>query len=164
MVSLPPVQDFHARIADILSIPSLSSYARALSVLDEVTDLVSSSPDPSSPLAAALLYDCEVYRTLCCDSILRLSAQAALQEREAYKRRSLNKTGSSSWNGSMDIGTCVKQRRQGVLFQVDGGGHIGAVLEALSLKEFLEEQDHKAVKKVRWVDQVQRKAVVGAGH
>ncbi|RYC61272.1 hypothetical protein CHU98_g4947 [Xylaria longipes] len=147
MATLPQLEDLHSTIKDILSTPSLSSYSRALSFVEEVAELVYSSLDTTN--STDILRICEMYRVRCEVAINRLTTEASTQEHMMYERASCNKTSRME----VDVNASraqQKDRRRGVLFNVDKGEHVAAALEALRLEEFLEEQDGQIERKVHF--------------
>ncbi|KAI3317983.1 hypothetical protein HD806DRAFT_549997 [Xylariaceae sp. AK1471] len=168
MASLPSSQDLHNQVANILAIPSLSSYARALSLVEDVAELAlaSSTHNPTSS-SLELLRDCKLYEMTCRSAIAQLTDQASRLEHETYERaKSASVSSSSSSDGSGSAGDSVdgfQQRRRGVIFGVDRGEHVAAALEALRLEEFLLEQERQQsasdLKKVRWADMGGRRRV-----
>ncbi|GAP89497.1 hypothetical protein SAMD00023353_3800120 [Rosellinia necatrix] len=159
MAVFPQTKDLHARVADLLAIPSILSYSRVLSMVEE---LASSPPvHLDDDAAVALLHQCDIYATLCHKAIRRLRAQDAVREREAYR--------AASQGGGVGVGVGVgvgghgrtrsrrtRDRRRGVVFGVDKGEHVASALEALRLEQFLEERESLGPrrKKVRFVDVV----------
>ncbi|KAI0479585.1 hypothetical protein F4859DRAFT_440724 [Xylaria cf. heliscus] len=149
MATLPRLEeDLHSTLADILSIPSLSSYSRALSMVEEVSELADSSPDTNS---AAILRSCEDYRVRFEEAICRLTTEASAYEHMVYERASCNKSPSMNVNvGENVTKPQQKNKRRGVFFNMDKGEHVVAALEALRLEEFLEEQERKIERKVHF--------------
>ncbi|KAI0540662.1 hypothetical protein GGR58DRAFT_499016 [Xylaria digitata] len=142
MAELPQLRDLHFQMANILTAPSLPSYSRAIVVIDEFAERVRSLPDPNSLPARALLHNCDIYKKLCNKYIRDLASQDSKHERKMYTRSRRNV------DRSVDTG----RKRRGVIFQVDRGDHVLAALEALRLEEFLEEQEHRESKRVRFTD------------
>ncbi|KAI1270472.1 hypothetical protein F5Y18DRAFT_421966 [Xylariaceae sp. FL1019] len=142
-LQMPNLETFRSEILDILSIPSLASYIRALFLTDEATEIALASADLDSPSVVTLLGFCESYRVLCEDGIRRIADKSEQFERKVYASRS---RGDRSVSSAMKAG----HRRQGVIFQVDKGEHIAEALEALSLEQFMAEQDDLKRKHVRW--------------
>ncbi|KAI1751756.1 hypothetical protein F4782DRAFT_177186 [Xylaria castorea] len=154
MATLPQLENLYSVITDILSNPSLSSCSRALSLVEEVVELVRSSPDANSMADISLLRSCEVYRVELEGMISRLAMEASAHEHMIYERRaSSNK--HSEVNMNMNVNRAQQKKKKenkhrGVLFNIDKGDHVVAALEALRLEEFLEEQERQNEKKVRF--------------
>ncbi len=127
MAELDQIQRLHARVSELLAVQSLQSYSQALSVVEEFTELASSSPHPDSPATVELLHNCNLYRMLCNSCISRLTRQTAAPTNRCAKS---------------------KRKRQGVIFNVDKGDHIAAALEALQLEEVLEKEAREDPKHV----------------
>ncbi|KAI0858100.1 hypothetical protein F4860DRAFT_527360 [Xylaria cubensis] len=138
MPTIPRLEDFQSVIADILSTPSLSSYSRALTLIEEVVDLVIASPKALSDIDVLLLRSCALYRTRCEEAITHLTKEASVREHMVYERRA-----SSSNKLLKENKAEQKNRRKGVVYKVDRGEHIAAALEALRLEEFLQEQERQ---------------------
>jgi hypothetical protein len=141
---LPTSKDLHAQITNILAVPTLSSYGRALSWVEEIAELASSASPSSSapsqdPAIVAILLNCDVYEKICCKAIHRLTTQAAQLEHETYDRAVSHRE-----NGDADADADGnKQGCKGVVFRVDKEEHVPATLEALQLEQFLEEQEQR---------------------
>ncbi|KAI0148774.1 hypothetical protein GGR57DRAFT_515116 [Xylariaceae sp. FL1272] len=149
-LQIPDLDTFRSAILDILSIPSLSSYNRALFLTDEATEIARSCADPNSPSVVTLLGFCEAYRVLCENGIKKIADKSEEFERRVYASRS---RGSTSEDMATDQAAKAGQRRQGVIFGVDKGEHIAEALEALTLEKYLVEQDDLEKRRVRWADQ-----------
>ncbi|KAI0450251.1 hypothetical protein F5B21DRAFT_440191 [Xylaria acuta] len=112
-IPIPRLQDLHATIGDILSIPSLSSYSRALSLVEEVVKLVHSSPDADSPAALSLLRSCEVYRVRCEEAIHRLATEESTHEHRRYERASRGKHAKVRMGVNAKVERVRRRRRVG---------------------------------------------------
>ncbi|TRX95254.1 hypothetical protein FHL15_003946 [Xylaria flabelliformis] len=145
MTTIPRLEDLQSVITEILSTPSLSSYSRALTLIEEVVELVISSPKVLSDTDILLLRSCAFYRTRCEEAVTHLTKEASVREHMMYERASSNKPSSSKVDKAEQ-----KNKRKGVLYKVDRGEHIAAALEALRLGEFLEEQERQSGKKVHF--------------
>ncbi|KAI0551961.1 hypothetical protein F4679DRAFT_582023 [Xylaria curta] len=143
METLPLPGDLQNVIADILATPSLSSYSRVLTIVEDVVELVISSPNAISETDQLLLRMCAAYRTRCQEAIAYLTREAAEREHIKYERASSNKLQKVKKDRQKD-------KRKGVIYRVDSGEHITGALEALRLAEFLEEQEKQGEKKVRF--------------
>ncbi|KAI0870645.1 hypothetical protein GGS24DRAFT_98633 [Hypoxylon argillaceum] len=143
MEAATQLQTLQRKMTDILATPTLCAYARALSVVDEYTELASSAPDPRSPAAVELLRACKLYKGLCAKNIRRLNAQVSAYEHKVYDRAAVKKCGASGSTSPQ------RQKHRGVIFDVDKGEHVAAALEALQLEDFLSEQGRE-LKKVRF--------------
>lgn len=104
----------HRKVTDILAVPNLTTFARALSVVEEYTELASSFSDPSLPAVVKLLQACNVYRQVCTKNIRRLEAQAS-----AYEHRVYNRTSAEKGEGAGDDTTVQQRKRRGIVFDDD---------------------------------------------
>ncbi|KAI1824315.1 hypothetical protein F4861DRAFT_272879 [Xylaria intraflava] len=136
MAALPQVRDLHVMIHDKLATRSLAAYSRVLSMVEEVVDMANSSPEPQSPAAATLVYNCAIYQILCSSIIRRLVKKASTAEHRAYNRR-------------RHAGR-LRRRREDVRV-LDQKQHAAAALEALKLEEFFK-QEQTCPRRVRWAD------------
>ncbi|KAI0102051.1 hypothetical protein GGR51DRAFT_562972 [Nemania sp. FL0031] len=127
------LQDLHCKITDILSIPTLPSFSRALTVVEEYLELANAYPT-RAPEDEELILICNSYRVLCTSNISRLAAQDSAYEHERYARRPKSKDTDNVANS---------RKRQGIVFDVDKGEHVEAALESLQLEEFLEQQEQQ---------------------
>ncbi|KAI1738973.1 hypothetical protein F4680DRAFT_153964 [Xylaria scruposa] len=144
----PPLPgDLKSFIADILATPSLSSYSRALTIVEDVVELVIASPNPISETDQLLLRICAAYRTRCEEAIAYFTREAAEQEHKKYERAASNKLHKVNRTQLKDK---QKNKRKGRLYKIDSGEHVAAALEALRLAEFLEEQERENEKKVHF--------------
>ncbi|KAH8157326.1 hypothetical protein CIB48_g10927 [Xylaria polymorpha] len=134
--TLPQPEDLNATIGEILATPSLVSYSRALSIVEETIELATASSDAG---AAAVLRCCEAHRARCEEAIARLTTQDSAREHTMYER--------ACANVDVDRTRQKRNKRKGMFFNVDKGEHVVAALEALRLEEFLKEQEQKSEKK-----------------
>ncbi|TGJ88621.1 hypothetical protein E0Z10_g130 [Xylaria hypoxylon] len=146
MAAFAHLQNLHAQITNILAVPSLLSYSRALSTIEEFTKIAKSSPNPHSPAILALKHNCNVYKMLCNKSIRHLIAQASAHEHKMYRRA------SPRARGNVERGDESQHKRRGIVFNLDSGEHVFSALEALTLVEFLEEQECRSTKQVRFAN------------
>ncbi|KAI0974005.1 hypothetical protein F4678DRAFT_458792 [Xylaria arbuscula] len=130
MAEVPSVEQLHVTMASFLGIPSLHSYSRALCVIEEIVELATSPAHCESPEIVPLLYYCHVYEMRCEAFVRELTAQDSAREHLMYDQAT---------SANCVIGKS-KDKRRGVIFDVDKGDHIVAALETLRLEEFLEEQ------------------------
>ncbi|KAI1167709.1 hypothetical protein F5B18DRAFT_647495 [Nemania serpens] len=158
-MSAQDLQDLHRRMANLLAVPSLHAFARALSVVEEQADRAAAAGDLDDPVLRQILHACRTYHSLCSRTIRELSERATAAEHENYERRRSedgSASASESENAGGNAGGSGRKRKRGdAVFEVDSGEHIVAALEALRLEEFLEEQGRevyvvKERKKVRF--------------
>ncbi|KAI1177189.1 hypothetical protein F4777DRAFT_596801 [Nemania sp. FL0916] len=80
------LEDMRQKVTDLLANPSLSTYARALSTIEEYAELAATSPDPQSPDALVLARSCTVYQAFCDNAIKSLLLESSSRELEMYNR------------------------------------------------------------------------------
>ncbi|KAI1133447.1 hypothetical protein F5Y10DRAFT_260328 [Nemania abortiva] len=137
MTASSQLQDLHHIVADLIAIPTFSSFSRALSVTDEYIEKAAAHPDPSAPEVKELVAVSETYRTYILDSIRRLTAAESTYEHKSYDRKRSSTDAKSA---------TVPKKRRGVIFNVDKGEHIANALQALQLENFLKGQDGESKK------------------
>ncbi|KAI0443736.1 hypothetical protein F4803DRAFT_549836 [Xylaria telfairii] len=136
MATTPPrLEDLNATIGEILSTPSLASYSRALSTVEDAIELATASASLDADTLALLRF-CEATRVRCKKAIAQFTAEASAKEHTMYERAHADKA--------------RQNKRQGVVFNVDKGEHVAGALEALRLEEFLEEQEQEQKRKVHF--------------
>ncbi|KAI0202039.1 hypothetical protein F4808DRAFT_423288 [Astrocystis sublimbata] len=136
--SIFTLQYLHAAIQNITSTRTPTSYAKALGLVEEITEMLAASGVQESESLAPVVRACEDYRDQFEEFIRRLGVEELEKEHMAYQRHLERKHGSN------------KDKRSGVLFEVDDGDFIVAALEALRLEQFLIEEATREEKKVRF--------------
>ncbi|KAI1331787.1 hypothetical protein F5Y16DRAFT_243765 [Xylariaceae sp. FL0255] len=155
MASQPPrFENLQAEILDIISIPTITSYGRALFLIDEAT--AAASRKANDHKAKVFLHFCEATREHCADQVSRLRCEAdAIEKRLYVSRPSSRASGESSPQRKRGTSLEAEQPRDGVIFQVDGGDHVAGALESLQLENFmLQEENRPSKKSVHWADSV----------
>ncbi|KAI1502581.1 hypothetical protein F5X99DRAFT_407866 [Biscogniauxia marginata] len=165
---IPQITALHTQISTLLRplgrSPTRTEYVSALALADQALELA--TEDGTAGLDGSddhMVQTCLTFQAFCLDPLRRACALTDKHEREKYGRAS----------------RAARQRRQGVLFNVDSGEHLFGAIEALNLENWLMRREEsgdeeepegrwrstgsgREKKKVRWLDEVSTAKVESA--